>query len=108
MSADDFCQQEVHCPGCAAGDGYLHQGDVRVQIRDHEDSHGTRVEVASDGAVTVSRIEDGFVGRRDDLRIRFYCESCAHEYYLVIWQHKGRTYMCWERIWEGGCPSSYK
>lgn len=85
---------------CPCGGDYLRQGSVEVWSRDAEDGPGTMVH--TNGAlVEVKRVEDGFIGRRGDLRIHFLCETCEWMRTLVIYQHKGQTFLYWSDSEDG-------
>lgn len=82
------------CPKC--GSGNLHHSSVTTFFRDCEDSDATRA-VLSKRATTIDRVPCSAVpGRRDSLRITFWCEHCDEkEYVLEIEQHKGSTLIAW-------------
>jgi len=98
------------CPTC--GEANLHHIAVETCFRQHEDSPvGILVRTEAQGKVVVdsdaNMVKKNPSPRRDGLRITFFCEHChagefdspsmISEYYsLVIIQHKGTTYMCWE------------
>jgi hypothetical protein len=78
---------------------------VIVGVRDHEDGPGTRVVVTDSGDVSVLRVspdDANWPGRRDDIRIRFWCEYCDTDNgvpktfrWLQIVQRKGCTHVSW-------------
>jgi len=98
------------CPVCHEAN--LHHTSVEAYFRPEEDSPiGTMVGATSHGTVTVdpqaNMVRKNPSTRRNGMRIKFFCEHChagdptendfISEYYaLVITQHKGTTYMCWE------------
>ena len=86
------------CPRC--GDTYLHQGTVYLYNRDVEDSSfGFLVEVSA--ATTKSTQRASMVncpsGRRDGLSIDMDCEVCGPVGRLTIYQHKGETFIGWQK-----------
>jgi hypothetical protein len=90
----------LECPLC--GNDYLHQGRVLVVTRD-EDSDATVVDVVRGHnlSVTSSVSKEICHGRRQSLLMQFSCENCEcarkerGNKWLVIYQHKGRTFMEW-------------
>lgn len=104
----DYCPQideedrHLLCPRCGCDN--LHQHTVRVGARRGEDRPGVVVEVsladitAEEPRVTTRMgVEADYLGRRDDLSIQFWCESCHGESTLTIRQHKGLTLVEWSR-----------
>lgn len=111
------------CPRC--GEGYLHQGPVRVYSR-REDCDGTLTTVECEAKVSVAPFPGGRMpGRRQSLEIDFYCEICGDNCYdtdqpgpsdcscgcgecqcgnarysltLRVMQHKGCTLVSWVRM----------
>ena len=92
----------LQCPSC--GDSFLHHGEVHVYARPQEDGPGHRVVIWENGDVEKMPAAGGFAGRRNDLRIRFTCETCVAVSWLFIVQHKGHTMLRWETE-ETGQPS---
>ena len=81
---------------CSCGAEYLHQEAVEVFSR-KEDDQATAVVIdqytGSVDSVTSTNPSD----RRHGIRIRFSCEEGGCEdASLVIFQHKGQTFMSWE------------
>lgn len=86
---------ELRCPGCGESSGLRHT-TVIVRSRSAEDEPGIEVVVDSTGHATTSYEERSFVGRRNDLCVKFDCEHCPDKVYvLTLVQHKGTTYMRW-------------
>lgn len=94
------------CPACR--NTYLHQGSVRILNRFHEDGEGILTSVPEDPTNPGSRqlMADKGIrhGRRDYIEIDFECETCdasteAYSLSLVISQHKGETFLRWERLY---------
>ena len=87
------------CPSC--GEHNLHHTDVRVYDRG-DDALTVRLTEVLECSVVV-REELASVGcpspRRDGLIIGFWCELCdpSDRLNLLIYQHKGTTYLRWER-----------
>lgn len=102
-SASSNAKESVlECPICEFE--YLHQCGVEVFTRNAEDSDkGQHVDVDHAGSVevtnTVSSSDGNPSGRRDGIRIKFWCEDCHNEddpYELVISQHKGKEFVSWD------------
>jgi hypothetical protein len=93
-------QYTLACPSCGGDNNWLHHERVTVFCRGHEDNdsaHVTSVDMTE--ATSMSRTSDNTdnpSGRRDGLRIEFSCETCDIRPKLVIFQHKGNTYIFWE------------
>jgi len=100
----------IVCPRC--GSVNLHHRTVHVYTRPMEDADGIHVETGCysiDGGaawksgksvIGVSAApEAAFLGRRDDIRIEFWCESCSQSeddtFLLLVVQHKGVTFIEW-------------
>lgn len=88
---------ELLCPHC--GNNYLHHAEVEVFTR-HEDADKTLLTTVgyfnTNTAWTDSEVLLNPSSRRGGIRIKFWCESCTHESYLTMAQHKGVTIMEWE------------
>lgn len=91
------------CPDC--GESYLHQELVEIIFRDREDGDATSVEMSKD-LLTMRRLKNEQIKqtRRHITSIYFSCENenCletenVESLKLNIYQHKGQTYMEWER-----------
>ena len=87
------------CPKC--GSEYLHQGRVVVKNRS-EDEDGLMFDVRTESVSVVKLTKDECDYRRDSIGIEFYCENCREEdggnrYWMMILQHKGRTFVGWEK-----------
>lgn len=87
----------ILCPNC--GNQNLHHENVEVLERNREDDRygihvfvdGEKVLVDSDASTrNPSR-------RRDGIRISFWCEHCPFPSSLLIYQHKGETFIRWEQ-----------
>lgn len=84
----------LKCPVC--GFEYLDQSGVSIFERDEDAPDCLHVDVSRQ-SVTIDR--DGRrnpSARRHGLRIDFDCEGCPNTSSLVIYQHKGNTYVEWE------------
>ncbi len=96
---------ELACPGCSGNN--LHHEHVDVYSRHEDDKEGVHASVGIGSAwpdcdgvgdVRVGRDLTGNPSsRRGGIRIRFRCENCQNTPVLMIAQHKGTTYMEWER-----------
>lgn len=95
------------CPHC--GDQYLHHEEVDIFNRAEDCKIGqhTHIPQSTSGGVQVrSHLEGNPSLRRHGLRIEFWCEICQGRFSLCIAQHKGGTYLHWERSveplpWDG-------
>jgi hypothetical protein len=91
---------ELQCPHCLGVN--LHQTETTHYNRIKEDDERIQVtEVSDDGTTTTMNIHEDATsnpsGRRHGMRIEFMCETCEERpIELLIWQHKGTTYMSWE------------
>jgi 5-methylcytosine-specific restriction endonuclease McrA len=82
----------LQCPNCR--EGYLHHDKVEVYFRKEEDSEdGVNVYVDRNGILRRKGMRWNPSSRRDGVRICFYCEICDKITTLVIYQHKGNTFM---------------
>jgi hypothetical protein len=77
------------CPAC--GHTNLHQIEVVVVMRRHEDEPEPLTVHVDRAGMTAMRAEGG--GRRHMTRIRFRCEHCPHLSCLELLQHKGETFV---------------
>lgn len=82
---------ELVCPGC--GSNYLHHGKVEIFDRSEDQSDGLHV-VVGDQDVRIDKVMTGNPStRRHGLKIHMDCEQCKCEPVLIIYQHKGQTYV---------------
>lgn len=105
---DDWLNE---CPDC--GGNNIHQADVSVyncggfglkfaqETQQMENVDKTSVtHVMSDGTVTTTRVPSEHANNpsrdREGLRLSFWCETCDSKPNLVIFQHKGTTFIGWE------------
>jgi len=61
---------------------------------DNDKVHGKKTVVVNDD------VSDNPSGRRNGLRINFWCENGEHHSQLVIAQQKGCTHIYWEKLFE--------
>ncbi len=82
------------CPHC--GFDFLHQEKVEVWFRD-EDADMALHTICGEGITFFT--EDSSLGnpspRRDGIVVSFFCESCDAKSHLMIYQHKGQTFIEW-------------
>jgi hypothetical protein len=94
----DWDSQVLACPNCS--NSYLHHDKVEAWERNNngEDNAGFVVTTTGE-STTIKSVKDrgGFRGRRNDVRISFYCEDCDVKSCLVVEQHKGNTFLLWTR-----------
>lgn len=98
------------CPVCTKNNN-LHHSDVEICNRQEDAYIGQRVLVSFQDGFGEGGVEqlpqvliDDNVGnnpspRRHGLRIKFSCETCPGIFWLLIYQHKGTTYLRWEQPW---------
>lgn len=89
------------CPLCKGA--HLHQEEVAVYQRTGEDEEdGVCVSVHAAEACVSLDMEHNPSFRRDGLLITFRCEGCSEEDgkypQLAVFQHKGTTYLKWQRV----------
>lgn len=100
-------EANLACPSC--GEEYLHHTLVEVWNRSTEDSvTGLHARVDGDTFWHDDRMQGNPSGRRDGIRISFWCEHCGPGYEpgdnklesltLVIVQHKGNTDIHWDVV----------
>ena len=81
----------VLCPRC--GFFYLHQEAVEVWNREEDkDVEGIRI---TEGGQVAKATGDNPSDRRSGVSIAFSCEGCPGDVELVIYQHKGQTFIEW-------------
>lgn len=92
--------QALLCPRC--GGNNLHHVDVQVFCRDEDAPESTCTTVMGTGEATMKMVDSRLnpSGRRDGLKVRFYCETCSfcshcNRLALTIVQHKGCTFLEW-------------
>jgi hypothetical protein len=92
------------CPSC--GETYLHQGTVEFFFRAAEDAPSKVLVAKSDGTIATTSPNPNPSSRRQGLLIHFQCEYChiteggdwsEKTAILEIYQHKGQTFMEWQR-----------
>lgn len=85
----------LQCPGC--GFGNLHQHQIEIFERPEDEESGNHVVISGDD-VTINRdITSNPSPRRNGLVIKFECEICDKSPVLFIYQHKGSTFMEWQK-----------
>lgn len=83
------------CPVC--GRGNLHHSYVTVYERDEEDADtGRTVSIQRDVTVADGEMDGNPSGRRNGLKINFWCEHCIHTVTLKLAQHQGATLLEWD------------
>lgn len=82
------------CPRCS--EEYLHQEKIEVFNRSEDADTGNHTTIIRD---TTTVCHDSLVGnpsaRRQGLAIEFFCELCGIRSTLLIYQHKGNTFLKW-------------
>lgn len=101
----DYTRGFLQCPSCEGED--LHQRTVQVFFRKEEDGAGICMTTDRYGSETLLVESKEMPGRRDSLRITFWCESCSwgtgasddgppdRFFVLEIKQSKGVTFFEW-------------
>ena len=97
LAAKEFSSM-LNCP---CGMGNLHQHKYEVFNRT-EDSTNVIKTVVKDSTVAINHIPNQGSGnpsaRRDGIKVHFWCEG-GHDMVLNIYQHKGITFLDWEKDW---------
>lgn len=93
MDFNTNIDDQLVCPNCLGS--YLHHSSVTVYERKEDEPDSLQIYV-SQGEVLISKDNEWNPSpRRGGLRIRFWCEGCAENPFLNIFQHKGSTYIQW-------------
>ena len=84
------------CPAC--GCEWTHQGRVEVydHVEDDPDTPSVCVETNGWTAEFSCQSDKNPSRRRQGVRILVECEQCEVSTPLVIYQHKGQTFIAWE------------
>ena len=90
-----FDCEALCCNDC--GFNYLHQYKVEVFDRQEDEKTGTHSITTSGGVHVDHNMEGNPSSRRDGIRVFFNCEGCDKKQVLSIVQHKGMTYIEWEK-----------
>jgi hypothetical protein len=91
----DDARAILHCPCCTSE--YTHHENISIGSR-IEDEDGIRTRINLDGKVTIQREQaHAFRGRRSEVLIEFWCEQCPFGGRLILLQHKGQSFLSWER-----------
>jgi len=81
----------LHCPFCDFD--YLHQFKVEVFDRVEDSITGYHATIEAMGVIIDSDMKNNPSGRRDGVKVWFYCEGCDKVSFATIIQHKGRTFI---------------
>jgi len=84
----------LRCPDC--GGECLHQQSVEAGFRRHEDESESTVAISTHHQCLIARKKIN--GRRDQIKVRFWCENCPSRPTLTITQHKGSTVVEWAEM----------
>lgn len=85
----------LECPMCH--EGYLHHGKIEIYDRSEDEKSGLLVICENKTAEIKTNLEGNPSARRHGVRVWFYCENCGNkEFSLILAQHKGNTFLCWE------------
>lgn len=93
-TGDDW---RVVCPKC--GFEYVHHDDGPVEVWqrfEDTDDPGYAVLSGGRGVRAISPAENPSL-RRSGIRLHFWCEGCGEKFALTFAQHKGETFVNWER-----------
>lgn len=87
----------LQCPNCFSI--CLHHDEIQIFHRDKEDSNsGLKLTVTKKQQTTLASDMKGNPSqRRNGVRIKFSCENCHIKSALLIHQHKGTTFLTWEK-----------
>jgi hypothetical protein len=96
ISSGDWLDE---CPYC--GHNNLHQSDVTVFNR-YGDAEKVRVtHVMDNGTITSANVPNEQTNnpssQRDGMQVHFWCEGCDKKPILAILQHKGITFIGWQK-----------
>lgn len=92
-TARGYKHPSVKCPKCD-GD-YLHHNRVEIFNRHEDATTGLHVTVDQTQYSVDENIAENPSSRRHGLHIQFECEECGEVSKLVLYQHKGNSYMGW-------------
>ena len=84
---------DLLCPKCGCNN--LHQTSVDVYFRPEDAEHGIHAYVDFEGVKTDMDVDNNPSARRSGLYVTFECEQCDGDKDLLIYQHKGTTYLEW-------------
>lgn len=79
------------CPNCQSVN--THHTQTEVKNRHTEDKEGLSVCISGFDLSVAKLDADEFTGRRDEVKIVFWCEMCIANWCLFVTQHKGSTYL---------------
>lgn len=93
-------ENAISCPVC--GEDCLHHTDVKVYNRGNEDNENYDVVlIDSEHGTSLIPVQDedrpNPSDRRDGVRISFTCEQECEVPDLMLYQHKGTTYLEWDK-----------
>ena len=98
---DEENTRETHIMGCnnCGEEGTLHMDTCSIYARsgDEDATLITAKTETNKPDMTVCSIKDGDISipslRRDGVRMHFWCETCDHDTFLEVAQHKGTTFV---------------
>lgn len=83
------------CPNC--GYDNLYHMAVEIFERDEDEPRGIHVVVQGPRVLVDREIKKNPSRRRQGLLVSFFCEQCSATPTLALIQHKGNTYLEWQR-----------
>lgn len=81
----------ISCPSC--DNENLHQGRVEIFQRVEDAPHGLHISAENETATIDSGMKNNPSSRRSGMNVHLSCEHCDHKSVLIIYQHKGMTYI---------------
>ena len=90
------CDDGLICPYC--GYDHLHHTQVEIfaRVEDEEDVLYTRA-TQHETFVMKGPLIDNPSPRRHGLKVHFWCEGCSWNPVLDLFQHKGKTFLGWNK-----------
>lgn len=88
----NYKEQRVFCPNC--GESCLHQSEASL-IWGHDNDKKIIYKNSRklNSVETAGPKVPGTFSSRDQINIKFWCESCSYETELYLYQHKGETFI---------------
>ena len=85
------------CGGC--GNNFVHHKAIAIYTRHEDETKYLKTVVADHKAISylVERDASNPSSRRDGITIEFECENCSSKPRLMLVQHKGQTFVEWDK-----------
>src|SRR5262245_50932045 len=95
FEANDYETDALRCPHCDTF--YLSHKRVEVFERTEDAGTGLHVSVSAGSTTIDADLSGNPSARRNGIRVAFHCEGCGVELSLAISQHKGASFVEWEK-----------